>query len=378
MRGSDSLIAKGREPFWRLRASSDELLHTDLMRFFAAMGIVLTHSFRFLLPRAERMETDFGSGLSFFVDVFFVISGFVIAYVYSGRISSRRDFGRFIQRRIGRLMPLHLLTFAASIAMFKVAAAWHIDIANAPSMSFQCLSTAALLLHAVFLCGGNIPNGVSWSISAEMLMYLLFPAFLLVGRRVKFGLFGLFVAALIAAYSHYEGMRNWIDLDAFRAFPAFVLGMLLYRGRSVLARIPYAWALAVGATILMVVGSFLGWSYVLLLALAYLCAVFALAADCAAPAGKIVARLAPLGQLSYGIYMLHLLVITILVNGIGDKLLKLPIPQLAVVLVASYAVIGFCALVSFKYVEGPARAWIDGLPLFKREPSPDRDKGPAA
>lgn len=362
----DSPSTVSKDGFWRLRASSDELLHTDLMRFIAASGIVLTHSFRFLLPRAQRMETDFGSGLSFFVDVFFVISGFVIAYVYANRIASWRDFGRFIQRRIGRLMPLHLLTLAASIAMFTGAAALHFHVDNAPTLSAECLSTAALLLHSVIICGGNIPNGVSWSISAEMLMYLLFPAFIFIGDRVKFGLIGLFVVALVAAYYHYEGMHNWIDLDAFRAFPAFILGIVLQRNRPLLATIPHAWAWAVASTVLLVVGSFFGWSFALLLALAYLCATLALAADSGGTAGPTVARMAPLGQLTYGIYMIHLLVITILVNGIGDKLLKLPVNLLSIVLIASYAIIGVLALASFKYVEGPARRWIDGLPLFQR------------
>ena len=355
----------GKDSFWKLRSSSDELLHTDLMRFIAASGIVLTHSFRFILPRAERMETEFGSGLSFFVDVFFVISGFVIAHFYSDRVSTWHEFGRFIQRRIGRLMPLHLITFGASIAMFAAAAALHFDVENAPTMSFQCLSTAALLLHAVFICGGNIPNGVSWSISAEMLMYVIFPIFLLIGRAVKYGLIALFVVALISAYYHYEGMHNWIDLDAFRAFPAFVLGLLLHRSKPLLAAVSHAWTWAIASATLLVAGSFFGWSYTVLLTLAYLCAALALAADCGGRAGPVVARLAPLGQLTYGIYMIHLLVITTLVNGIGDKLLKLSQVQLAIVLVASYAVIGLLSLLSFKYVEGPARGWIDGLPIFK-------------
>lgn len=361
----DGVGRSGRDGFWRLRASSDELLHTDLMRFIAASGIVLTHSFRFLLPRAQRMETDFGSGLSFFVDVFFVISGFVIAHVYANRIASWRDFGRFIQRRIGRLMPLHLITFGASIAMFAAAAALNFHVDNAPTLSFECLSTAALLLHAVIICGGNIPNGVSWSISAEMLMYLLFPIFIFIGNRLKYGLIGLFVVALVAAYDHYEGMHNWIDLDAFRAFPAFVLGIVLQRSRPLLAAIPHAWGWAIVSTVLLVVGSFFGWSFAVLLMLAYLCATLALAADCTGPANPTVARLAPLGQLTYGIYMIHLLVITTLVNGIGDKLLKLPVGRLSIVLIVSYAIIGMLSLASFKYVEGPARRWIDRLPMFK-------------
>lgn len=373
MTGSPIPAAQGpippaaRDGFWTLRAASDELLHTDLMRFIAASGIVLTHSWRFLLPPGERLDPEFGKGLALFVDVFFVISGFVITHVYAGRIGSWRDYGRFMQRRVGRLVPLHWLTLAASVAFFALVSALNFKVQNAPTLSSECLSSAALLVHAVWLCGGNIPNGVSWSISAEMLMYLLFPVFLLVANIGRLALAGLGCATFVAAFYHYGGMAHWNDLDAFRAFPAFILGVLLGRSKPLLAQIPRAWAMALGSTGLLFAGSFLGWHFGVLLAFAYLSAAFALAADCARKAGPVVARWAPLGQLTYSIYMIHLLVVTILINGVADKLLHLPVGQMRIVVVAGYVLIGLLSLASFKLVETPARIWIDRLPLFRRD-----------
>ena len=199
-----------------------------------------------------------------------------------------------------------------------------------------------------------------------MLMYILFPIFLGVGKRSSAALFALFVGTFVAAFYHYGGMQHWTDLDAFRAFPAFILGMLLHRAKPVLAAIRFAWPLAILATGLLAAGSFLGWDYAVLLSLAYLSAALALAADCAGPAGAIVKRFAPLGQLTYAIYMIHLLLITALVNGVGDKFLALPINQMRVLVILSYGLVGILSLVSFKYVETPARIWIDSLPLFKR------------
>ncbi len=49
----------------------------------------------------------------FFVDFFFVLSGFVIAANYLHRIGDERAALRFMGLRIGRLYPLHFVTFIA-------------------------------------------------------------------------------------------------------------------------------------------------------------------------------------------------------------------------------------------------------------------------
>ncbi len=47
-----------------------------------------------------------------FVDLFFVVSGFVIACQYFGRVSDAASIGRFLWRRLARIYPLHLATLA--------------------------------------------------------------------------------------------------------------------------------------------------------------------------------------------------------------------------------------------------------------------------
>ena len=78
-----------------------------------------------------------------------------------------------------------------------------------------------------------------------------------------------------------------------------------------------------------------------------------------------------IGPVNYFIVLrrkqLYLLVVTILINGVADKLLHLPVGPMRIVVVASYALIGLLSLASFKLVETPARIWIDRLPLFRRD-----------
>ena len=89
----------------RHRANCSIWTFCDLSRPFS---IVAHHSIEYFVPREYREAlTDQTRGLSLFVDLFFGISGFVIAFLYQGRLGSlRRGHGNFMQRRVGRLFPL--------------------------------------------------------------------------------------------------------------------------------------------------------------------------------------------------------------------------------------------------------------------------------
>jgi peptidoglycan/LPS O-acetylase OafA/YrhL len=102
----------------KLRPQSDEMLHLDLTRFIASVGIVAHHSIEyFVQPSSRDWLHEKTMGLALFVDLFFVISGFVIAYVYHERALTLKGYAVFLQRRVGRLVPLHWLTLAISLAI---------------------------------------------------------------------------------------------------------------------------------------------------------------------------------------------------------------------------------------------------------------------
>lgn len=90
--------------FEPLKAESELFLRLDLMRIVAASAIVLFHYSVSINGRAIV------PGLTLFVDLFFVVSGIIIAHVYGDKIGSLQEFGTFIQKRIARLGPLHWAT----------------------------------------------------------------------------------------------------------------------------------------------------------------------------------------------------------------------------------------------------------------------------
>ncbi len=92
-----------------LKSPSDELLHIDLLRFIASYAIVLFHFRPFAQGSLALLMFHFRH-FSLVVDLFLVLSGFIISYVYEGRLQTLAQYKRFLVRRIARLGPLHWAT----------------------------------------------------------------------------------------------------------------------------------------------------------------------------------------------------------------------------------------------------------------------------
>ncbi len=153
-------------------------------RFVAALAVMIGH-FRGRFGFGEFHAALGGRGVSFF----FVLSGFILTYVYHARLK-RNGILNFYFKRIVRLWPLHLVCMGAAI--------WVIG---------QDIDTAKFAVNA-FLLQSWIPdsnwvfsyNGVSWSISTEMFFFFIFPFLLLGGQRqfwFKFGIVALISVSIV-------------------------------------------------------------------------------------------------------------------------------------------------------------------------------------
>ncbi len=362
----------------RLRATSGELLHLDLMRFIAATGIVFHHSHEFFVPvtKSPFLVREQMAGLALFVDLFFIISGFVIAYIYHNRMNSPGDYVTFLQRRVGRLVPLHWLTLLVFIAMWSMLMLFHYS-GTSPSFKPKCIAETALLVHSFVSCGRSF-NGVTWSVSAEMVMYIVFPVIAIVGARSPPLLFGIGVTSLavmvtIMASQHEWNLlsSSWIELSpVLRALPSFVFGAALFYNRNIVSRLPApSYILAIG-TACLIVAMLSGVSQLITLLIVYTVAIAAVAADLKGVLSATVLRLAPLGQLTYSMYMWHLLFISFLLNAGGDKFLHGNTLFTSILIVACYSFIFITSYLSFFFIETPARRWIDRITLSKSALTP--------
>lgn len=290
-----------------------------------------------------------------FVDLFFVISGYIFAHVYQGGATLRngRQLGDFAVARIARLYPLHL-TMLLIVAVLD----W-----GRPE------NTIPIFFCHLFMLQGLVPGadsgfvGPSWSISVEILCYILFALAACSGKRalmwISVALVGLIVAKL--AILGLPG-GPWGADYLIGGVLGFFIGQLLWQCREALERVPtivLILTLAIGATI--DVGSYspllpldlLAWPAALLLVLRM--RIFE------AP------PLLWLGERSYGIYLIHYPVLRIFFAALGKSQAS-TMSVFALYLIFAIVVLALSD-VALRVVERPGRravreAWI------KRRPAP--------
>jgi peptidoglycan/LPS O-acetylase OafA/YrhL len=332
------------------------------LRFLASLAIVLYH----FVPYTERglASTEFWSGrFSVAVDLFFVISGIVIANGYLGRTASWREYGEFIRRRLARLYPLHLATLGFYVMVGAAASIGLLKVAKDTKYAFSELWANLLLVHAWGFSSQLSFNYVSWSISAEWFVYLLFP--LIAWAVTKPGgllVVGATLAACIAISHNWIGRGlphlTW-DYSILRALPSFALGVWICANRKLLTDVigprRAAFGLALSAILLaafMITGSsqyaLIGAAYGIV-ACAFLCDVAQLRTPLAwAPISRG-------GTLTYSIYMLHPVIATVLLSFLAPRLIGTSFwPTVAAIGVAILATIGL-AILSYRFFEEPAR-----------------------
>ncbi len=353
--------------FPKLRAESQDFLHLDCLRIIAAIGVVLFHYRHnwFLLPTSV---TDRLEGFSIFVDLFFAISGVIICHAYY-QMRGNADYFRFLQKRIARIVPLHWLTLAFYAVLGLVALKSGMHVKDADKYDWGCLVPNALLIHAFGVCKVASFNNVSWSLSGEMAVYLLFPVFLLGILRRPAMMVALALSMLCGLYLMFPASRPWYervyDFGGLRAFPAFIIGMAAWRWRSALGRLlpPVLVYLLLTAFIAGVLAQV---SKAFLAPLTYLIVIAGVAADQRKPS-SLIKWLAPLGQLTFGVYMLHDLIRTVIITTLGERILRLDPMRESILTMACVPVVLVAAYLSLVLFERPTRRWISrlGLPAAK-------------
>ena len=144
------------------------------MRFIAAIYVLLFHSGGPTLTVSGRLPSF---AIHFFangylgVTFFFVLSGFILTYVYSGKINSTADVINYGWARFSRIYPVYLLALLFTLPFFTDWQSW----AGVPQfVLLQSWSPLAMFTDHVMANA----NGPAWTLSVELLFYLLFPGLL--------------------------------------------------------------------------------------------------------------------------------------------------------------------------------------------------------
>jgi peptidoglycan/LPS O-acetylase OafA/YrhL len=337
--------------------------HQDGLRIIAAGAVVVLHYSDYFKDVAiGHFMVAHTWHFNLFVDLFFVVSGFVIARQYFGRVNDAASVGRFLWRRLARIYPLHLATLAFYLAL---AGALHFGAArtdNPARYPLSDLPAQLLLLHA-FVGERLTFNFPSWSLSAEMFCYLLFPAFALIAQRRKAAIIALVVVTALAnsLWAWAAGTAPWADWinqgGAFRALPAFSLGMACYLFRDRIAHWPaIPGALAASLAAFIVLGSLLP-TMTALIAI-YAIAMLAVQEDCAGRE-TLLSRLRfdRWSPLTYSCYMLHIPVATVIIT-FGSRLLSLSPHERLILAPVAIVVLACASVVSLRTFETPLRRYL--------------------
>ncbi|QDZ07638.1 acyltransferase [Sphingomonas panacisoli] len=296
-----------------LAADSDDrgtLLSVQILRFLAAFGVAVYHAHLHLAAvqpgyRSGIEDRIFQVGASG-VHVFFVISGFVMVFTSfrGGRSLSPRQF---LERRFFRIYPIYWL-FAA----VYVVTHWALGSPYALSSSDYVGAILLLPTFAAMIIGSG------WTLTYEVYFYLAFGVALALGRRTGLALLTAFFAssAVAGAVFHLQGPVLSILTNALllEFLAGCALG-LIYRRVAVPILLGYI-MLIVGGGGLVASEMFAPEWFPLTLALAPFSALLVAGAltlerQISAPVTHLLARL---GDSSYTLYLLHILVIDLLLE----------------------------------------------------------------
>jgi peptidoglycan/LPS O-acetylase OafA/YrhL len=353
------------------RDSRSKIEALESLRGLAALLVVLYH-----LPKWNPiLDTPIINNGYLMVELFFVLSGFVIYKAYDTHLHNVTELVHFQFLRFARLYPVHLLFLLAfvGIELSKYIAQRYFNLVS-PNTQPLGEDYIVAFIEQLFLVQAIGPtgnattfNGPAWSISVEFYTYLLFGITTVLAKKHKVIWFALFAALSLAAIlTNAAGGFS----DLLRCFIGFFIGCLtayvLQKPGLHIAGI-FAWMTSAALIVFLQYKTMHQAD-----AFIYPITAMMIGALFLSPKGSLSRLfqhpwLTYLGTLSYAVYMSHWAMIWV-VNQVLRVILKMPealingtsVPQLSSTqaLVTSTITVISVIIVSilvYRYVEAPIR-----------------------
>jgi peptidoglycan/LPS O-acetylase OafA/YrhL len=325
--------------------NSHRIISLDGLRGAAALAVAIPHFFMAVMPGSQIAEMVAILG----VEVFFLLSGFVLApqilYCLEGNSSAR--FRVFVLRRWMRTLPPYILALFVSAIM--VHSLFEIQFFK---YLFFVQNIATIDVAKDFFA-------IAWSLSVEEWFYIVFPLFMIVLRGLGFRVSGaltlFFAIALVMRLAGAAVDDHWAELSrrlvlyrldtiafgfglylfvngaskgrraiAFRiAGPLAIVSLAalvglfesISQGRSIPAQLTYLYAAPLFAGCVLLTFYSMEWRFSRSKILSFLSSFF--------------------GDISYGVYLLHLAVIIVIQQTLGGFSLAIQLACFLIGVVAS-------------------------------------------
>lgn len=357
----------------------------DSLRGIAAILVALYHlsaaGYFFQIPLIRH------GGIA--VPLFFVLSGFVISHAYTTKLEKWGDFGSFMLRRVGRIYPLHIFTL---LALIGIEVAKYVIVSKGAitgqdpftgGNSIGSLVANLFLLQAIIPFGYYTWNGPSWSVSVEIYTNILF-ALVLIGAqgrsRRALNLAMLFSALTLIYVISFTELTNTSGRGFAECMFGFMCGNLAYRWHE---SVKATWVPGPLLEVLAAAVFFLMFWFDPVNEFFTLCVfggmVFVFSFQCG-PISKILSAnaLLFLGKVSYSIYLVHSVVLSVLYGvvrmlqahyhqqllyhvGISDVISLGPAYLMDALAVGYLAVVVGVAALCYKFVEEPGRDFFNRI-----------------
>ena len=335
------------------------------LRLFFALLVFASHLEIINKSFAKHIFLEGYVGVSFF----FILSGFIIAYNYSDRVSTPSEKKNYYIARIARIYPLHLLTLIAAIALYGFSIKEPISWAQ---LAASTTLTNAYIPRSDFFFALNAP---AWSLCCEQLFYATFP-FILPFIKKPTVLFSIIVIAIIitvigAQITPEAYIKGVWYVNPIMRYPDFIIGIAtfyIYR-RIKEYNISTATATILEASaILFFLLFYINadelpkiYRYSLYYWLPITAVILVFALQKGALSRLLSNKILILGgEISYGVYLIQLLVI----NTIGRHSTELsPTSGVIVALTATILL----SYISFKYYEKPMNRFVKSWLEYKKE-----------
>lgn len=213
----------------------------QLLRFVAAAMVVVTHSFFYAQERLGTAENWTLGARG--VDIFFVISGFVMVLSSQKYVGTKTGWREFICQRIARIVPLYWLatSFKVLVMLLSATLAFHADL--------DFLKIAASYFFIPYKKPSGVIetfHGVGWTLVFEMFFYCVFSLALFLRTNIY-----IFVGAIMAICAAISLVRPTdYSVSQFLFDPIvleFLFGMLIGRYALLGIFIPTRPAIAIAA-----------------------------------------------------------------------------------------------------------------------------------
>lgn len=196
----------------------------DGFRGIAALMVAVYH----LHVSGIITELNFVRNSYLFVEFFFVLSGFVIASSYIGKINNVNDLKAFMKKRFARLWPLHIFVTILFIPFALANIFLNIELGD--RFSLISFVTNIFLIQSLNINDGATWNLPAWSISVEFYTYSIFGLFYILPfvKKTFFIPIGISLISLIILYFK-SSMGDTSHYAIFRCTYSFFLGVLAFK-----------------------------------------------------------------------------------------------------------------------------------------------------